>query len=393
MIPKIITEYKGSIMFRTLKDNFKPAISLLDKVIDKKPALPILKHIHVDVYDSKLLLTATNLWETVSVYVGARNDTKTEFGFTIDSAILKKIIPNIDTPAIDFDVTVDESSTSAGISITYGDSTVTTDGFHTNEYPPIYKYDDLDAHVKITNVKKFLLALNRCLPCVAQDTRRPILQYIDLNFSEEHVSISSTDGVSLSSTDVDVEWQHNFREKTETHFTRINMSEKLATLLLSTIDPKKHYELDIVLPQNDSKYPRYLIVFGQYIFQSNICEGKFPEFNHLKINDTDSVRVQTEDILRAVNQVEAFTNYFMLEVQNGMMYVKSYPKTENGMVSTSFVVESDTNIDFGKFQVAAILPVIKRISTTKEVVFDLFNGTPAQITLQDGSIYLIMPVE
>jgi DNA polymerase-3 subunit beta len=174
--------------FTIKKENFKKAISKIERVLAKNPDLPILANILIKTDKNRLVLAATNLEISIKTFVKAKIEKEGEI--TIPVKMLNGFLNNIKDEVIEVEVKKDE------LKIKTSKHQIKIKGMSSDEYPiipenPKNNYIKIDSQILNEN-------LNNVLISVAHNDTRQELNGVNLIFKKDQLILVATDGYRLS---------------------------------------------------------------------------------------------------------------------------------------------------------------------------------------------------
>lgn len=188
--------------FSIKKDNFKKAISKIERVLAKNPDLPALANILIKTDKNRLILAATNLEISVKTFVKAKIEKGGEI--TIPVKILTGFLNNIKDEVIEVVVKKDE------FKIKTQQHQIKIRGISTDDYPiipenPKNSYIKIDSEVLNENLANVLIS-------VAHNDTRQELNGINFIFEKDQLILVATDGYRLSEVKVKLNPQKTSQE-------------------------------------------------------------------------------------------------------------------------------------------------------------------------------------
>lgn len=170
-----------------LQENLQQALGFLQKAIPARPSLPILSSVVIDVTEKTCTMSATDLYFGVKVTV----PTKIEESGTcvVPGKQLKDITQSLSAGILE----VTQKDTE--LLITSPSTASTLPAQSSEEFPPFPQVEG-DEFTISKEVLSFIK--NYVIKSASTDPTRPVLTGVLLSFSEEGLTVASTDGFRLS---------------------------------------------------------------------------------------------------------------------------------------------------------------------------------------------------
>lgn len=187
-----------TLRVQVLQENLHRALAALNPAIAKRPKLLILANVRIATVRGRLVLTATDLHQVISVTVGAK--VECEGAVTVPYAALAAHVKAL--PPVTIALTETESA-----SVTRGNRTIpgrleilggrNETSFPTwaaEDYPRIAPADG----PPILFAQRFAEALAYVLPCVSRDDGHPVLAGVSLQWDGAAITLAAADGYRLA---------------------------------------------------------------------------------------------------------------------------------------------------------------------------------------------------
>ncbi|PJC28555.1 DNA polymerase III subunit beta, partial [Candidatus Shapirobacteria bacterium CG_4_9_14_0_2_um_filter_40_11] len=171
-----------------LQENLNKGLTIASRSISAKAQLPVLANVLLKTDKNRLQISATNLENGVSLWLGAKIEKDGET--TIPARILSEIVSSLPAGKIDLEVT--ENS----LSFSSGGYTAKLNGISASEFPkqPTYSTENLFS----IPAEKLLLAIGQVAFSAATDEGRPVLTGVLIKIKGKELSMVATDGYRLS---------------------------------------------------------------------------------------------------------------------------------------------------------------------------------------------------
>lgn len=176
------------MQFSIKKENFKNAISKVERILLKNPSLPILANVLIKTDKNRLIIASTNLEIAVKTYAKARINQ--EGGITIPVRIINGFLSNVKDEVVEGLVIKDE------FQIKTEKHQIKIKGMSLDEYPIIPKnpkesYIEMDSSDLTENISNILIS-------VAHNDTRQELNGVNVVFKKDQIVLAATDGYRLS---------------------------------------------------------------------------------------------------------------------------------------------------------------------------------------------------
>lgn len=271
--------------FTIKKENFKKAISKIERVLAKNPDLPILANVLIKTDKNRLILAATNLEISIKTFVKAKIEK--EGSITIPVKMLNGFLNNVKDEVIEAMVKKDE------FKIKTSKHEIKIKGMSSEEYPiipenPKKNYIKVDSSVLNENLGNVLIS-------VAHNDTRQELNGVNLIFDKEQLILVATDGYRLSEVKINL----NNKEVDQEYLVFIENTPSIIIPALTLSEIQKNLtegEIEIMIKQgqlfigdNSTKIISKLIN-GKYIDYQQILPEKY----------AIEVKVKKDELLNAL---------------------------------------------------------------------------------------------
>ncbi len=171
-----------------LQENLNKGLNVASRSISTKAQLPVLANVLIKTDKNRLQISATNLENGVSLWLGAKIEKEGET--TIPARILSEVVSSLPAGKIDLEVT--ENS----LSLSSGGYSAKLNGISASEFPkqPVYSTENLFS----IPAEKLLLAIGQVAFSAATDDGRPVLTGVLIKIKGKELSMIATDGYRLS---------------------------------------------------------------------------------------------------------------------------------------------------------------------------------------------------
>tara|TARA_B110000438_G_scaffold202811_1_gene194466 strand:+ start:660 stop:1775 length:1116 start_codon:yes stop_codon:yes gene_type:complete len=272
--------------FITSKEKIFKALNETNKVIPLRTTLPILSCVLIKTKENELILTSTDLEQTIKITIDVKTIKPGEI--TVSSAKILEIVSALPNKGeINFSTKDDfeiEINSSQGVYKIVGKDP--------SEYPETPK---LNKEQELTIQGQELLSIiNNTLYAVSKDDLKPALCGIYLNIDEKNITAVTTDGHRLV----------KMQKKTEESNPKgsIIVPGKFFTILKNNI--KLSSVVNINLSENHIS-----VVQNNQTTISRIIKENFPDFNSVIPEElSQKATVKIDELIAAIKRVSIFSN-------------------------------------------------------------------------------------
>ncbi len=358
--------------------------SAVSKVINSKNPMPILNNFLLELKDSILTITASDIENTLSARVPVM-EAEGEGRFCVDARRLTELLKSMPNIGITFDIN-DES---LEIQVTYNGGAGKFDfiGLVGDEYPTPQVATDDDAVKFSVPAQQILQGIDNTIFAVGNDTLRPQMMGIFWDVMEDGITFVATDTRKL------VRYRNNLAAPGVT--TSCIMPTKPAQVLKNVLPKDAEVTVSI-----DGK--RALIETDDITFSCQLLKGVYPNYNRVvPENNPYTMTVDRESFLSALRRVSVFgdqgQNQVKLRITPNQVTVKA--------VDNAYCTRAVENVacDFDKdelvigFSAPYVMEIFSTISTT-EVVVSLSDPSrpgvfrPSEQSENSDVLMILMPM-
>jgi len=258
------------MQFSIKKNNFKIAISKIERVLAKNPNLPILANVLIQTDKNRLIIASTNLEISIKTFVKAK--IHQEGGITIPVRMINGFLNNIKDEVVEVEVKKDN------FIIKTQKHQIKIKGISQDEFP-IIPENPKDVYIK-TDSQSFNENLANILISVAHNDTRQELNGVNFLLKKDKIILAATDGYRL--IEVKIALDKNNLSDEYLVFIENNPSIIVPALTLSEIQKNlTEGEINLVIKQgqlfigdNSTKIISKLIN-GNYIDYQQILPKKY----------------------------------------------------------------------------------------------------------------------
>jgi len=367
--------------FNINQQDLQQALNYCQGVIEKRSTLPILSNVLLNVANSSLTITATDL-DLIFIHQIDNVEVLEEGNTTITSSIIYDIIRKFASgKKINFSMSSEnkiqlesEKSIFHLNCINASEFPVTDENFNKNEF--------------LINSKNLLKLLNKCKFSVSNDETRHYLSGIFFHQTQAEDNFFLT-AVATDSHRMSVS---KFRLKEKVDFDPIILPKKTIFQLCSLLED---YEGDVKISNIKSKIKFEL---NNSILISKLIDGKFP--NYVQVipkNNQKKLEIELKLFLDSVDRVASVS----LDKKDGVKFSLtkdtlnlSVNNTNSGDGKESLSVKFDHDLDVS-FNSRYLIDVASQLDGDKIEIFFNDSGSPALIKDPSDfdSIFVVMPMK
>ena len=367
--------------FNVNQQDLQQALNYCQGVIEKRSTLPILSNILLDVKNSKLTMTATDL-DLIFIHQINNIEVLTEGKTTTTSSIMYDIVRKFSsgkkinislTDASKLQLESEKSIFNLNC-INPSEFPLTDENFNENEFD--------------INSKQFLKLLNKCKFSVSNDETRHYLSGIYLHQTEVddkvYLTAVATDSHRMSISKI--------RLEENIDFDPIILPKKTIFQLCSLLDS---YDGDVKVSNVKSKIKFEL---NNSILISKLIDGKFP--NYIQVipkNNQKKLELDLKLFLNSVDRVASVS----LDKKDGVKFNLSKDildlsvnNTNSGDGKETLNVKFDHDLEIS-FNSRYLIDVASQLDGERVEIF--FNDTGSPALIKDpgdfDSIFVVMPMK
>ena len=367
--------------FNINQQDLQQALNYCQGVIEKRSTLPILSNVLLEVNNSKLTITATDL-DLIFIHQINNIEVVEEGKTTTTSSIMYDIIRKFSSgKKINLSLTdmsklqlESEKSIFNLNCISASEFPLTNENFNENEF--------------VINSKKLLKLLNKCKFSISNDETRHYLSGIYFHQTEvenkHYLTAVATDSHRMSISKIRLDQKINFDP--------IILPKKTVYQLVSLLD---NYEGNVKISNLKSKIKFEL---DNSILISKLIDGKFP--NYIQVipkNNQKKLEIDLKLFLGSVDRVASVS----LDKKDGVKFKMTKDSLNlsvnntnsgDGNETLSVTFEHDLEISFNS---RYLIDVASQLDGKKIEIF--FNDTGSPALIKDpgdyDSIYVVMPMK
>jgi DNA polymerase III subunit beta len=367
--------------FNVNQQDLQSALNYCQGVIEKRSTLPILSNILLDVQNSKLTLTATDL-DLIFIHQVNNIEVLEEGKTTTTSSIMYDIVRKFSSGK-KINLTLTQASK---LHLESEKSIFNLNCIGASEFP--LTDEDFNENKFSIKSKKLLKLLNKCKFSVSNDETRHYLSGIYLHQTEfddkNYLTAVATDSHRMSISKILLDQKINFEP--------IILPKKTIFQLCSLLD---NYDGDVNISNIKSKIKFEL---NNSILISKLIDGKFP--NYIQVipkNNQKKLEIDLKLFLSSVDRVASVS----LDKKDGVKFNLtkdtldlSVNNTNSGDGKETLMVKFEHDLAIS-FNSRYLIDVASQIEGEKIELF--FNDTGSPVLIKDpgdfDSIFVVMPMK
>ena len=367
--------------FNVNQQDLQVALNYCQGVIEKRSTLPILSNVMLDVSNSKLMITATDL-DLIFIHQVNNIEVINEGKTTTTSSIMYDIVRKFTSgKKINFTLT-DESK----LQLESEKSIFNLNCISSTEFP--LTDENFIENEFIIDSKKLLKLLNKCKFSISGDETRHYLSGIYFHQTEVddkyYLTAAATDSHRMSISKIRLENKINFDP--------IILPKKTIFQLCTLLD---NYDGNVKVCNAKSKIKFEL---NNSVLISKLIDGKFP--NYIQVipkNNQKKLEINLKSFLGSVDRVASVS----LDKKDGVKFILakdnlnlSVNNTNSGDGNETLIVKFDYDLEIS-FNSRYLIDVASQLEGDKIEIF--FNDTGSPALIKDpsdfDSIYVVMPMK
>ncbi|MGW8185476.1 MAG: DNA polymerase III subunit beta [Candidatus Moraniibacteriota bacterium] len=319
------------------QENFKKAISIVDKITAKQITLPILKNILIETKDGRLFFSATNLEIGIIIKIGAKIER--EGRIVIPSKLISDFITNLPQ-----EKNIEIELNGQILNINCGKYKAKINCLDSSEDFPIIPERKEEYQFDIDN-SKLKDIINKSLSSVSLNDIRVEFTGINLSFFDNKIYFAATDSFRLNEYEVEIAEKDAYKQLKDT--TAIIPAETLR-------------ELNKILHNSEDSGKTLMTIENNQIFfdvgdikmVSRLINGKYPPYKQIIPSEFKTeILINKGDLLQAIKIASVFTKKtdgeINMVVENDKTLIVRSSLQESGENQTELNIEKNgENQDF-----------------------------------------------
>lgn len=265
------------------QENLSKALSIVGRVASTKTQLPILSNILLRTDGNRLLVAATNLEISSTVYIGAK--ITTPGAITIPARLITEFINNLPNNSIDLKVNGNNLHIKSGTYVS------TINGVIADEFPELPTVNEKKSISYSIKSEDFKQAASQTIITASSDSTRPVLTGVYWHSHEGNLFLAATDGYRLAEKKL---------VPTTSDVSAIIPVSTLQEVLRSLTDDTA--EVAILFDETQVGFR-----LGDTEVISRLIDGNFPDYRQLIPKQSDiTVSLKKQEFVRIVKIASLF---------------------------------------------------------------------------------------
>jgi DNA polymerase III subunit beta len=270
-----------------LQENLAKALSIVNRAVETRPALPVLANVLLETEDARLKLAATNLEMSITCWIGAKVDQ--EGAVTLPAKTFADLVSNLSPERVDLSL----NTSTLTMNVRCGTTNSNVKGINASEFPLVPAGGPGEVQIPGRVLKSMI---QQTAFAAAKEDNRPILTGVFTQFKGSTMTMAGADGYRLAVRTCEI----------DTPFSRpLEMTIPARALNeVARIISDEDDVVGITLPAE-----RDIVMFHlkNVDVSTQLLEGKFPDFSAIIPKGyVTATTVYTTDLLRACKRAEIF---------------------------------------------------------------------------------------
>lgn len=312
-----------------LQSNLQKSLNAISRVISQKVQLPILSNVLITAKKGEVVLSATNLNESISITLPTKVDR--EGSITIPGKLFAEFVHLLGNKPVHIVQKQDR------VMVTCENAQAEFAGILASEFPKVPVFEEpatFSLPIAFTET-----IVSRVCFAASKDDSRPHLTGVYLKLADGAIEVVATDGFRLS--------------RISTTF-KPNVVPEPLLMPAKTIEELAKLAKDFAMTQKDTIATRVLdsqnqvlFRFGAITFSSRLIEGKFPDYEKvIPRESTTELTIEREALLQAVKLASVFSRDSMAVIKlavgiDGIMVSSDAKEIGNDEITVSADIEGD----------------------------------------------------
>ncbi|KKP59042.1 MAG: polymerase III subunit beta protein [Candidatus Moranbacteria bacterium GW2011_GWF2_34_56] len=318
------------------QENFKKAISIVDKITAKQITLPILKNILIETKDGRLFFSATNLEIGIIIKIGAKIER--EGKIAIPSKLISEFISNLPQ-----EENIEIELNGQILNINCGKYKAKINCLDSEDFPIIPERKGVYQFSIKNDIFKDII--NKSLSSVSLNDIRVEFTGVNLSFFDEKIYFASTDSFRLSEYEVGIKENEAYKQIKES--TAIIPAETLRELSKILHNSNDNEETVVTIENNQIFFD-----IGDIKMVSRLINGKYPPYKQIIPNSFKTeILINKGELLQSIKIASVFTKKtdgeINIIIENDKNLVVKSSLQESGENQTDLLIEkTGENQDF-----------------------------------------------
>lgn len=172
-----------------LQENLASALAIVGRAVPSRATLPVTQNVMLEIDESRLKLSATNLEIATTTWIGAQ--VEHEGAITVPARLLTEFVNSLPNDTISIELT----ESPPGIKLTCARFNATINGTSAQDFPPIPSIESgAVAQVSSDSLRG---AIERVVFAAANDDTRPVLTGVKVEIEGDAITLAAADGFRL----------------------------------------------------------------------------------------------------------------------------------------------------------------------------------------------------
>ncbi|SDS74192.1 DNA polymerase III, beta subunit [Paenibacillaceae bacterium GAS479] len=370
-----------SLFVQVTKDSLLNALQHVLRAVSANSPIPILSGINIQAQEGGLMLSASNTSLTIESRISPDNiDLQRTGEIVVPARYFNEIIRKLNAGLITLEV-----KEHLMLFVTSGGSQIRLCGMDSAEFPSIRNTEGYYANKLQINNALLKSTIKQVAVAASTSEARRVLTGVSLEYKDDALSLTATDGVRLASRTLSIE------RNPGANVNIVIPGKNLIELTKMLQDEEASTEIEIGVGQ-------IRFTTNELQVQSALIEGTFPSITRLIPKSyLSEIRVETDCLLHAVERVSVLAsgNIVRLGVVSNRLELRS-KTSEIGDVQDEMPIESRTGGDFNiSLNSKYFIDLLRCIES--EYVKVRFTGKTSPIVAlpteeQSSSLFLVSPV-
>ncbi|MFI3278745.1 MAG: DNA polymerase III subunit beta [Rikenellaceae bacterium] len=337
-------------------------LSTAGKVISTKNTFPILDYFLLELNDSSLKITTSDLETTLISSI--KIDNIEQLGAVAAPA---KLMLDSLKEFSDIPLTIEVNSSTWEITISWKSGSLSIPGANPSSYPSLQSLGEEQKSLSFT-AEALFSGINRTIFATADDDLRPMMNGIYINIAPEGVTFVATDAHKLV----------KITDHTTSDITASFILPKRPANLLKNLLVKADCDIEVSF---DSK--NVMLSFNDNIIVCRLIEGSYPNYNAvIPSANPNKVIIDRVELINSIRRVAVCsnptTNLIRMEISENCISLKAqdidFSVSANETLSCSYTAQ-DMTIGFKSTFLVELLNNIE----TQNVLLELADSTRAGV--------------
>ncbi len=269
-------------------------LAVIGRLVSSKPGLPILANVLLEVEQSKLKMTATDLEIGVHSWIGA--EVKAEGRITIPARTFAEFVNSLPSEAVTLEL--DDQI----LKVTTVNNSAQFNTLPPDDFPAVPNSEE-GSFLMSVSAESLQQAINRVAFAAATDDSRPVLTGIKLEAEGTTLTLVAVDGFRLSRQIIELD--KAAKEKTDLLIPAKSMQELARVLSDGASDSEKKKEFVEIYVLKEKNQVAFR--FREVDLLSRLIDGQFPEYKTIIPTGYQiKAELPTSDIQNSVRIVNIF---------------------------------------------------------------------------------------